>query len=303
MNSCPQCGEDEQLQRRGIRNNRQRFECQECGCWFSGEIELEQKIKSPKILLWDIENSGMLVENVWNLFEPRLNYSQVVGDAFILSWSAKWLYDDKMYSDVVTPNEVKNRDDMRVVSSLYRMLDDADIIVGHNIDGHDIPKVNSRLIYYGINPPMYDRSIDSYKVAKSLFSFPSNSLDNINKYLGLEEKVHNNPGLWEKCVHDADEKSLHKLKKYNEQDALCVEALYLRMLPWIKNHPNWIVYGQSMDGETCPQCGKSGNIEWRDDKLNKGIYRVARCTYCGAPIRSSIKEGSKSKGINIFKRI
>ena len=30
-------------------------------------------------------------------------------DWYVLSWSAKWLYDDKVMSDVVTPSEAKDR--------------------------------------------------------------------------------------------------------------------------------------------------------------------------------------------------
>lgn len=311
---CPKCLST-RVQRRGYNKDKTKFryECQESHeeyvdentgndyKWFMIPVDLKQEGLSPKILLWDIENSGMLIENVWNLWEPRINYSQVVGDAFILSWSAKWLFDDEIFSDVVTPSEAKNRNDKRVVSSVWKLLDQADIIIAHNGDGHDVPKMNTRFVYYKMNPPMYDRTLDTLKIARQVFSFPSNSLNNINKYLGMEEKIHNEPGLWELCLK-GDKESLEKLKIYNNQDVLCVESLYLRLLPWIKNHPSWLTYGES-DGKTCPQCGKSGNIVWRDDKLNKGIYKVARCGDCGAPIRSNINQSSKEKRKNILKRI
>ena len=311
--TCPKCGSTN-VQRRGYSEDRLkwRYECQENHeefvdengydyRWFRVPVDMKQEVgKAPKIFFWDIENSGMLVENVWNLWEPKLNFSQIKGQPFLLSWSGKFLYDDTMYSDVVKPSEAKSRDDRRICESLWKMLDSADIIVAHNGDSHDIPKSNSRFLYHGFVPPMYDRSLDTLKIARSIFDFPSNSLANINAYLGLEDKIHNEPGLFDSCVAGNSE-SLKKLRIYNEQDVICVESLYLKMRPWIKNHPNWTIYGES-DGNTCPQCGKSG-ITWRNDKLNKGIYKVARCNSCGAPIRSRIGEMTKDKRKNTLYRV
>lgn len=313
MISCPVCGSTK-IQRRGLNDNKNswRYQCRDDHeeflddvgndhSWFLVPVEGKQdKIKSPKILFWDIENTGMLVENVWNLYEPRLNYSQVVRDSYLLSWSAKWIYDDKIYSDVLRPEEAKSGNDKRISKSLWEILDSADIIIAHNGDGHDVPKSSTRFLYYGFPPPSYDRTLDTYKIAKSTFSFPSNSLDNINKFLGLEQKMHNETGLWQKCMN-GEKDALKSIEEYNKQDVVCLEQAYLKMLPWIKNHPNWTVYGES-DGNTCPQCGKTG-ISWRDDKLNKGIYMVARCNNCGAPVRSKTNTKTKEQKKNVLQRI
>lgn len=312
MISCPTCGSSK-VQRRGQNQNKKswRYQCQddhedfvdEDGndhSWFLIPIEGEKTTKSPKILLWDIENTGMLVENVFDLYEPKLNYSQVIRDFYLLSWSAKWLYDDKIYSDVLTSEEALVGNDKRILESLWKMLDEADIIIAHNGDSHDVPKTSTRFLYYDFHPPAYDRTLDTYRIAKNVFSFPSNSLDNINKFLGLEQKIKNESGLWSKCMA-GDKESLRKIEEYNKQDVVCLEEAYLKMLPWIKNHPNWTAYGES-DGDKCPQCGKQG-ITWRNDKLNKGIYLVARCNNCGAPIRSKKNMKTKEQKANILYRM
>jgi DNA polymerase III epsilon subunit-like protein len=304
--NCPKCGSTN-VQHRGYSDDRtkRRYECQENHDeyvdengfdyrWFRLPIESKQSYgKAPRILFWDIENSGMNIENVWNLWEPRINYSQIKGHSFLLGWAGKFLYEDTIYSDVVTSREAKNRDDKRITQSLWKILDSADIIIAHNGDGHDVPKSNTRFLYHGMTPPMYDRTIDTYKVAKNTFSFPSNSLDNINDYLGLSKKIHNEPGLFDRCVAGNTE-DLKKLELYNRQDIVCLEEVYLyKLRPWIKNHPNWMVYSES-DGSCCSYCGKQ-NLVWRDDKLYKGVYKIAKCIDCGATVRSNKNQMDKLK--------
>lgn len=41
----------------------------------------------------------------------------------MLSWSGKWLNDDNTFGYVLTPGEVANEDDSRIVKELHRILD------------------------------------------------------------------------------------------------------------------------------------------------------------------------------------
>ena len=80
-------------------------------------------------------------------------------------------------SDIVTPEETKTRDDKRVLQSIWKLLDEADIVIGHNGDRFDLRKLNARFIDNDINPPSPFRTIDTLKVARREFAFVSYTKD------------------------------------------------------------------------------------------------------------------------------
>ena len=124
---CLHCGSDE-IHRRGFApNGEQRYKCMSCFRWG----QQFQKSRA-KILLFDIETTPMQVF-VWGLFGNKyINHDNVIEDWNILSWSAKWLFDSHVMSDIQTPNEAKRRDDSRVCRGIHNLMDKADIIIAHN---------------------------------------------------------------------------------------------------------------------------------------------------------------------------
>ena len=52
----------------------------------------------PKILLFDIETAPMQVFS-WTLFKPRLSHDNIIKDWFVISWSAKWLFEAEIMGD------------------------------------------------------------------------------------------------------------------------------------------------------------------------------------------------------------
>ena len=105
----------------------------------------------------------------------------------MLSWSAKWL-DGKLQSAVLESKEVLKEDDGRIVKKLWKLLDEADIVIAHNGEKFDIPKINSRFIIHGLNPPKPYKQIDTKKVAAKQFGFSSNKLDALAGYFGFPLK-------------------------------------------------------------------------------------------------------------------
>ena len=82
--------------------------------------------KLPKILMLDIETTPIPVW-CWSLGKQYVQTHNMMKDDngktidwYILSWSAKWLYDDKVLSDVLTPKEAINRNDERVLQSVWK---------------------------------------------------------------------------------------------------------------------------------------------------------------------------------------
>ena len=257
------------------------------------EVEKISKIsyKIPKVLLFDIETSPIL-SYAWGLWNQNIYPEQILNDWFIISWSAKWLYSDKVESDILTSEEILEKDDFRIVSSLWKIVNESNVIIAHNAKGFDIPRSNTRFLIHKLLPPNLSKVIDTLEVAKKNFGFSSNKLEYICGMLNLEQKRKTDFSLWKKCL-EGDEKSLADMRKYNEQDVNILEDMYMVIRPWIRPHPNFGLWGEG-NGMVCPNCGS--------DKLKEeGFYYTQvskfisyRCE-CGALSRAKQNQLGKEE--------
>lgn len=253
----------------------------------------QQKIKTgARILLFDIEISPINAL-VWGIWEQNINIEAILQDWHLLSWSAKWLFEDKVYSDVLTPAEAQKHDDKRIVESIWKLLDQADITVAHNGDRFDHKRLNTRFLVHGLPPLSHYKSIDTLVVAKNVFAFSSNKLDYINDYLGIPKKTETNFELW-KNAYFGDAEALATLKKYNIRDSEILEELFLRLRPFIKNFPNLNLYTNE-NTQVCRKCS-SPDLTWSGYYYtNVSRYKGWRCNNCGAIGRDRYSDLDKDK--------
>lgn len=250
----------------------------------------KQKKALPKILLFDLETAPMVVY-AWERFDTNIGLDQTISEPFILAYSAKWLYDNDVQADVLTPGEAVGRNDYRLVKALWRLLDEADIVVAYNGDKADLPWLRSRFLVYGMPPTKPFISVDPYKTVKRQFGFTSGKLDAIAMYLRLQDrKLKTDFSLWRGCM-EGDEKSLDSMLKYNAQDVKVLEEVYLKLRPYITNHPN---VGNILDMDVCVRCG-SERFEQIDGYYytNVNRYPLFRCMDCGSVFRG--RRGEKVK--------
>ena len=284
---CPNCGGGHII-KKGFHYNRssgvktsQRYNCYGCNKQFNQTLqdEVMNTKDLPRILLFDIETAPMEVF-VWGLYKQFIPHDNVIKDWFVLSWSAKWLYDDNILSDVVTPEESLARNDKRILESIWKLLDEAEIIIGHNVDRFDDRKLKARFIINDIKPPSPYRSLDTLKVARREFAFVSYKQDFLTKYFDLQNKLKTDFQLWKDCVAGKQE-ALDRMLEYNKHDVIGLEEVYLKLRPYIKNHPN---LGVMMDETVCTNCG-SDHLEETGGYYYTGANRfpVYRCLNCETP--------------------
>lgn len=231
-----------------------------------------------KTLLLDIETSPNL-GYIWEKYEQDvLAYTE---EWFMLSFAVKWL--GKKRTDVWSlpdfPMYRKDKhNDKDLVTKLHSYLNEADVVIAHNGDFFDIKKSNARFIFHKLPPPKPFKTIDTKKVAKRAFMFNSNKLDDLGKYFGVGRKLkHTGFELWLGCLH-GDKKAWKLMTKYNKQDVILLEKIYLRMLPWTLNHPNYNVYDGTKGG--CPNCG-SNKIQRRGFSYTQSNkYQQFACLDC-----------------------
>jgi len=230
-----------------------------------------------KVLLYDIENTPIVV-TTWGLWEQ--NAIEKLEEWYMLSYSYKWLGEKEVHV-VALPdfpgykNDKSN--DKKLVESLHKLFEEADVIVAHNGNQHDQKKSNARFIFHGFNPPSPYKEIDTKLVAKRYFKFDSNSLNNLGTYLKIGNKVENSGiKLWRSCM-EGDMKAWKLMKKYNRQDVVLLEKVYLKLRPWMNS-------GTKINTEkgSCESCG-SDHLQSRGSSICQGGIKKHRfqCQSCG----------------------
>lgn len=238
-----------------------------------------------KVLLIDIETAPK-VAYVWRFWQENVSAKQVLEHGHLMSFAAKWLHDDP---EKTIYFENRKENDKDIIEKLVYLLDQADIAVAHNGERFDIPQIRARALVHGIKPFSPVKIVDTYRVAKKEFNFPSNSLEYLCNVLDLPVKKGGHkkfPGfeLWLECLRNNDE-AWEELKEYNVLDVIALEHLYLDMLPWMVNHPNVAIYEEA-DNPLCPKCG-GNHIQWRGYTYsNVAKNHRFQCMDCGGWGRS-----------------
>ncbi len=255
-----------------------------------------KKKSGPRVLFFDIETSPLLAF-VWGLFEQNVALNQIHTDWHVLSWSAKWLGSPAKSAMYMDQRRAKNiEDDSHILKALWKLLDEADIVVTQNGKRFDVKKLNARFIMHGMQPPSPFKHIDTLEIAKRNFGFTSNKLefmtDKLNtKYKKLKHEKFAGFELWRQCLA-GNTAAWNAMKKYNVYDVLALEELYHKLSPW-DSTINFSLYHDGTE-HVC-KCG-SRDIEKRGwHYTQKGKFRKYRCRDCGAWTRDSVNELSAEK--------
>lgn len=249
----------------------------------------KEVINTPaKILILDIETAPInaFVFRVW---KENIHPDQINTDWFCLTWAAKWLFEDKVYSAKLTPNEARDQDDSRIMKSIWNLLNKADIVIAHNGKKFDIPKLNTRFLVNKMPPPLPYQQIDTLLHTRTQFGFSHNKLDYVNKMLGLHQKKENDGmPLWIAC-YNGDKDSLLKMEDYNIGDVRILEETYLTIRAWIKPHPNLGLFILDQKESRCPTCGSNHLLDQgKEYHTTANTYGLYRCDNCGATGRKRL---------------
>lgn len=241
-----------------------------------------------KILILDVETAPSKVY-AWGLFNQDIHINQIVEPGYTLCYSAKWYKKKGLYFDSLQKSSKK-----KMIGSIHNLIEDSDVVVTYNGFKFDLPVLNKEFILLGFDPPSNYKQVDLYRVARRIFRFPSNKLDYISQSLGLgSKKKHKGMDLWKGCM-DGDESSWRTMEAYNKQDVRLLEKVYEKMLPWVKNHPNYGLYVDS-DRPICRNCGSSKVKKNGFDYTSVGKYQRYKCVDCRAPLRGGVLLNSVSE--------
>jgi predicted nucleic-acid-binding Zn-ribbon protein len=213
----------------------------------------------------------------WSRWETNVIAFQQ--ETCIATFAAKWLGEPVFAKALPDYKGYKpgSYDDRKIMEDLHALLDEADVVVAHNGNSFDVKVINARFLFHQMPPPSPYKTVDTKLAVKRVARFNSNKLDDLGKLLLGEGKIKTDFELWLGCIK-GDPKAWAKMVRYNKADTVLLERLYLRLLPWISNHPNLTLFDKDAK---CPKCG-SKNFQRRGYAVSATRrYQRVQCTDCG----------------------
>lgn len=206
----------------------------------------EYQVTGPKILGLDIETLAAKYW-VWNPYKKEnLPISMMIEPSRMIMWGAKWFGKSKVYQ----ADERDGTEEM--FSRLHGLMSEADMVVSYNGDRFDIPWIEGGVAQYGLPPLPPITSLDLFKTVRRL-RYQSSKLAYVAPLLGIGEKIKNAGWeLWD-GVAKGDQKSWQEMRRYNAGDVRLLEAGYVRLRPYIRNHPR--LYPKTKGIISCGVCG------------------------------------------------
>lgn len=218
---------------------------------------------SVKYLYFDLESS-LMEGYFFKIWDENIPITRVKKHSHLLT--AAWATNDGEVESIrISPEDVKTGNDLAVVVKMIEMINSCDVLVTYNGKRFDLKLLNTRAIYWGLPPIAAKKHVDLFEQAKKSFKFPSNSMQNVSKYLGLEGKLATGGTLlWERCANFDDKEvcneALIEMETYNRQDIEATRDLHKRLQGWGKSAPNIGTIAKSKDGVEglrCIHCGSS----------------------------------------------
>lgn len=214
------------------------------------------------VLLFDIETAPMTVY-AWGRRDVNVALNQIKKDWHLLAFAAKKLgapASSTVYYDQSNAKDIS--DDKPLLEKIWKLLDEADVVITHNGRAFDSRKLNARFILNGMNPPSPYKHFDTLSLVRNVAAFTSNSLEYLTsklctKYKKLNHAKYPGMALWNACLA-GDKRVWKEMRKYNIHDVLSLEEFYMKVRSWApKNSPSMYLPTNTKYVAGCRQCGGS----------------------------------------------
>jgi len=239
-----------------------------------------------KILFWDTEVSRAVVAGYGTKWDFKV--VKIIRPQQLMCYAYRWMGDKK--ARFVGRHDFKTYKEF--VQSLADLLGSADIAIAHNGLQFDNKMSNTFFLQERIDPPQPFKTIDTCRVARSVFKLPSNSLRDLADFLGLEGKKDiTYADLEDDYMGDStSRRTIRLMSDYTRRDVDLLQEIYMIIRPYVKGHPIVTSYSETLDA--CPICA-GDNIRYKGTQINRITrYKRYKCLDCGAPLRGRLPDPS-----------
>ena len=237
----------------------------------------------PRILYFDTETAPVRAW-IWRVGNKiRISHEQIFdGDKFdIICICWKWAGEKKVYS---LNWDIKKQDSSSMIETFTKVIESADIIIGHNGDNFDLKQINTQRLMHKQNPISWPTTEDTLKQFRRHFAFPSFKLDYLAKTLLGTGKDPMSFQDWIDIVQYKDPKALAKMIKYCAKDVRMLEGIFNRASKHFtpKAHMGLII---DNGRDSCPRCGSRESLSKGHRYLASAKYKRRQCKKCGTQYR------------------
>lgn len=251
---------------------------------------IDPKVRN-RILILDVERlPGQTLQSWWDrgdLKNRYIHHETVVRHPRTTIACMKW-YDSP---DVICLAEWDKGGRKKFLRNIYDLMAEADIIVGHHVDGADVPWLKGDMhIEAGLPPLPPFKTVDTLKILRREFKSgaPFKGLDAFCQIVGITAKNDRyDRDAMERAVEGSIE-DRERLTNYCAGDVVATQGLYDWLRPHIKNHPALFVDGQNKL-TTCNRCGTETEDTAKRYVANVMTYTMRKCPNCNGYVRLSIE--------------
>ena len=238
-----------------------------------------------KRLFFDIETSYCTGWFWRPSFKTSISYDQVLNNSAIICICYKWQGSDKIHS-----LKWDKGNDKEMIKKFVDVLLDADEVVGHNSDKFDLKWVRTRCLISGVKSLPDFKSIDTLKISRSKFNFPSNRLDAIGKYLGFGGKKETGGiQLWHDIIQRNSTKAMSQMIDYCKRDVELLEKVFLKLEGYSKPKTHIGSFAGN-DSCSCPYCASETTYMDSRTVSASGVIKVRMvCKDCNKHFTTSLR--------------
>ena len=235
-----------------------------------------------------VQHRGFTIDGpVWDLNALKHIIGRRIHADDVIEWprticaAARWYGEDEVM--FAAEWEVGGYDGF--MRRVWEWVDEADILIGHNMAAFDSKHLMSGWAEMGLPAPSPYKVIDTLKIARGSLNMESNTLDSLAKRLGVEAKSDKYDVRVAQAAVAGDKEAQARIEGYNRGDIVASEALFDRLRPYARNIPHLGMW--SDDELACPSCGHTMTATGKTVHANVQRYEHLTCPNCGAHARGT----------------
>lgn len=231
--------------------------------------------KKPKILFLDSEWTHAIAlvyqqKNKWIQSDDIIQQPSCI--------SIQWAFNNQKPKAIAA----NHLDDKAVLEKFIELINEADIVVGHNMDNFDMKKLRWRARVHGLPAIPKVPTVDTLKQSRKLYGVGplGHSLGNLCSRLDLELKDHLSKADLKSFLFTGDKKALRRILSYGKQDIVTLRELYYKMLPDMQGHPHMKAFSEHEI--VCRNCGSHHLKKHKSRPSAAGVMKHQyQCQDCG----------------------
>ena len=217
-----------------------------------------------KRLFYDIETSPNIGFFWKSGYKLNISHENIIQERAIICICYKWEGERKVHH-----LQWNKGCDKKMVADFVKVANQADELIAHNGDRFDLKWINTRILYYGMDPSSIEKTVDTLKIAKAKFNFNSNRLDYLGQFLLGHGKLETSYSMWKDIVLNDCPKAMAKMVKYCKADVKLLEDVWKVLEPFAQPKTHTGVMG-GLDKWTCPWTGSQNVIKNRTRVTARG---------------------------------